>query len=149
MRKLLASSRMRSLFLDRCQQLQDDIIRYRVMFVQNGGSAKPLQRDLKGDTLSVLMKLLVSSVDYDTILLSLRGRQAGRALEILQDVSHRWIYRALYLPQQSAYPQPRDRFYCACGRSAYVTSERSSPPLTHLAGSSCTVVRSNPSFALR
>lgn len=81
-----ASSRLRSLFLDRCQELQDSIIRYRLMFIQNGGSAKPLQRDLKDDTLRVLMKLLVSSTEYDDVLLSLRGRLAGRALELLQDV---------------------------------------------------------------
>lgn len=57
------------------------------MFIQNGSSAKPLQRDLKDDTLRVLMKLLVSSTEYDDVLLSLRGRLAGRALELLQDVS--------------------------------------------------------------
>ena len=72
-----ASSRIRSLFLDRCQQLQDDIIRYRLMFIENT-SSRPLQRDMEADTLSILMGRLAASRDYDDVLLSLRGRHAGR-----------------------------------------------------------------------
>ena len=86
MQSSLAPSRIRSLFLDRCQDLQDDIIRYRIMFIQNHSASRPLDRDIPEDPLVVLMSHLVASTDYDDVLLSLRGRLAGRVLELLQDV---------------------------------------------------------------
>ncbi|PSR90291.1 hypothetical protein PHLCEN_2v4931, partial [Hermanssonia centrifuga] len=79
-----SSSRFRSLFLDRCQQLQDDVIRYRLMFIQNK-PIKTAEQEMGSDTLPMLSKLVISSSAYDTVLLSLRGRQAGRALDLLQD----------------------------------------------------------------
>lgn len=88
---------MRSLFLDRCTQLQEDIIRFRLMFIQNGHSAKPLERDMTTDTLSMLVGYLVSSLEYDDVLLSLRGRQAGRALELLQEVSRAFSHTSPFL----------------------------------------------------
>lgn len=139
-----ASSRLRSLFLDRCQELQDSIIRYRLMFIQNGGSAKPLQRDLKDDTLRVLMKLLVSSTEYDDVLLSLRGRLAGRALELLQDVGLLCKLPRCHTHPQPGYSQRRNQLHRRCH---YIATQRGPPPSTCFARSSCATVGPHPAFA--
>ena len=58
------------------------------MLIENQHSSKPLDRNTDAETMTILMRRLVLSDEYDDVFLSLRGRQAGRALELLQEVSH-------------------------------------------------------------